>query len=136
MSAARPCVLDVGNCDPDHGRIRVLLERRFAVAVDRVMFVPEALARLADRTYALVLVNRLIFADGSDGLKLIEAMQADGRLRGTPVMMVSNFPDAQARAVAAGAVPGFGKAALDAPETLARLARYLPTRAPAAAGPI
>lgn len=133
MSGVRPCVLDVGNCDPDHGRIRQMLERHFAVTVDRVMFVPEALAALATRSYALVLVNRLIFADGSDGLALIEAMQADPRLRDTPVMMVSNFADAQARAVAAGAVPGFGKATLDAPQTLELLGRYLPSRATPAA---
>lgn len=133
MSGVRPCVLDVGNCDPDHGRIAGMLQGSFAVDVDRVMFVPEALARLATRSYALVLVNRLIFADGSDGLKLIEAMRADPRLRNTPVMMISNFADAQARAVAAGGVPGFGKAAVDAPETRARLAKYLPSRAAATA---
>ena len=133
VSGMSPYVLDVGNCDPDHARISSMLRQHFAVEIDRVMFVPEALALLANRTYALVLVNRLIFADGSDGMPLIEAMQADPRLHSTPVMMVSNFGDAQARAVAAGAVQGFGKAALDAAETYTRLANYLPSHAASAA---
>jgi len=42
-----------------------------------------------------------------------------------PVMLVSNFADAQAQAVESGALPGFGKAALNAPETLARLKEQL-----------
>jgi CheY-like chemotaxis protein len=113
----RPRVLDVGNCDPDHANIRQLLERCYAV-VDRVMFVEDALRRLRESGYDLVLVNRLIFADGSDGLPLVERMQADESLRRIPVMMISNYPEAQDRAVAAGAARGFGKAALHDPRTM------------------
>ena len=40
-------------------------------------------------------------------------------------MLVSNFPDAQAQAVEAGAEPGFGKKSLNAPETIARLSSHL-----------
>ena len=128
-------VLDVGNCDPDHAAIRALLSRNFAVAIDRVMFVPEALAALRKVSYALVLVNRRIFTDDSDGLPLITSMHSDPALAKTPVMMISNYPDAQARAVAAGAVPGFGKAAVTAPKTIELLRGYLPPkRAAAAAG--
>ncbi|MFN0135407.1 MAG: hypothetical protein ACKVS9_04730 [Phycisphaerae bacterium] len=77
-----------------------------------------------------MLINRLIFADDSDGLVLVRAMQADEKLRRTPVMMISNFADAQARAVLAGAVSGFGKATVGTPETLDRLAQYLPPKLP------
>jgi hypothetical protein len=42
-----------------------------------------------------------------------------------PVMLVSNYEDAQREAVAAGAQPGFGKAALGQPQTLARLKEVL-----------
>lgn len=128
MPSAR--VLDVGNCDPDHGSIRRMLVNHFEVEVDRVMFPGEALREMGHQTYALVLINRLIFADDSDGMVLVRAMQADEKLRRTPVMMISNFADAQARAVAAGAIRGFGKATVDAPETLDRLAQYLPPKAP------
>lgn len=121
-------VLDVGNCDPDHAAIRALLTSNFDVQLDRVMFVEDALRQMSATTYDLVLVNRRIFADDSDGLALIIAMKAEPRLANTPVMLISNYPDAQSRAVAAGAVPGFGKAALGAAATLDALARYLPRK--------
>lgn len=124
-------VLDVGNCDPDHGAIRRLLLRHFDVSIDRVMFVEEARLALSSEKYDLVLVNRLIFADQSDGLNLVKAMQAS-ELRTTPVMMISNHADAQRRAVAAGAVPGFGKRGLEDPETIERLGAYLPRKQVAA----
>ncbi|MCH7813385.1 MAG: hypothetical protein IID40_05125 [Planctomycetes bacterium] len=118
-------VLDVGNCDPDHTNIRALLEDNFAVGIDRVMFVNEALAKLTDRAYSLVLVNRLIFDDGSDGGRLIREMQAGDR-REVPVMLISNYAEAQEKAVSDGAVRGFGKAVLDDPATVELLAAFLP----------
>ncbi len=120
-------VLDVGNCDPDHGAIRNLLLSHFDVEIDRVMYVAEGLSAISRADYALVLVNRLIFADGSEGQELIRRMRADATCQ-TPVMMVSNFADAQERAVAAGALPGFGKAALHEAGTLELLAKHLPRK--------
>ncbi|MCP4247764.1 MAG: hypothetical protein GY778_12015 [bacterium] len=125
MTGPTACVLDVGNCDPDHARIRVLLEGNFAVDIDRVMFVDEALAKLADGPYSLVMVNRLIFDDGSDGGRLIREMQA-GEHRDIPVMLISNYPEAQEKAVTEGAVRGFGKAAVGEPATVELLSAYLP----------
>ncbi len=97
----------------------------FDVHVDRVMHVEEALSALHGNRYELVLVNRLVFADGSDALPLIERMKADPELRAVPVMMISNYADAQNRAVAAGALPGFGKAAMNDAATIAQLKSVL-----------
>ncbi len=119
-------VLVVGNCDPDHGAIRALLQRNFEVEVERVMFVAEALQALRRGPFALVLVNRLIFADQSDGAALIAAMRTDPALASTPVMLISNFADAQDAAVVLGAERGFGKAELNQPATVEHLARWLP----------
>lgn len=119
-------VLDVGNCDPDHGSIRAMLTSHYDVEVDRVMFVPEALAAIERTRYGLVLVNRLVFADESDGMELVRALC--GRAGSPPIMLLSNYPDAQARAVDAGALPGFGKAALRDPGTHELLARVLPAK--------
>lgn len=116
--------MDVGNCDPDHAGIRRLLEP-FDVKVDRVMFVDEAMSALRETRYHFVLVNRLVFADSSDALPLIGKMKADEALRDIPVMMVSNYADAQDRAVAAGAVRGFGKDDLDKPSSIDLLRSYL-----------
>lgn len=121
-------VLDVGNCDPDHGAMRGMLIANFDVEVDRVMFVDEAIAALAKQPCRLVLVNRRIFADDSDGSELIRRMKSSPALRDIPVMLISNYADAQARAETDGAVPGFGKAALGDPATQTLLARYLPLR--------
>jgi two-component system chemotaxis response regulator CheY len=128
-AGSRPRVLDVGQCNPDHASILNLLTDRFDVDVDRVMFVDEAMDALSRREYALVLVNRLIFDDGSPGMALVHQMKADPKLKGTPVMLVSNYPEAQAEAVAAGAAEGFGKAQVGTPDTAAKLAKFLPRRA-------
>lgn len=128
MSQDKPRVLDVGQCNPDHRGIRRMLTRHFDVDVDRIMFVDEAMAQLAKQEYALVLVNRLIFNDGSDGNELIRQMKANDGLNGVPIMLISNYQDAQDRAVAAGAIPGFGKAELGDPESVTKLAAYLPRK--------
>lgn len=117
-------VLDVGNCDPDHAGIRRLLST-FDADIERVMYVHEAVESLAKSRFDLVLVNRLVFADSSEGMGLIERMQADERWSGTPVMLISNFEEAQERAVAAGARRGFGKADLSSPATVELLGQYL-----------
>jgi hypothetical protein len=39
--------------------------------------------------------------------------------------MITNYPDHEASAIAAGAEPGFGKRSLHTPETRARLAKFL-----------
>src|SRR5438477_10466115 len=94
-------VLDVGNCNPDHYQIRMMLERNFNVEIDRVMFVDEALERMRNTKYDLVLFNRLIFEDGSDGLDLVRKASADDTVLSAPMMMVSNYPDAQETAIEA-----------------------------------
>jgi CheY-like chemotaxis protein len=122
-------VLDVGNCDPDYAAIRVMIEANFAARLDHVMFIEEACDALRRSPYDLVLVNRLIFADQSEGTQLVRAMKRDGLAPDTPVLLISNYTDAQERARAEGAEPGFGKAALHDPETLERLAAFLPRKA-------
>ena len=121
-------VLDVGNCDPDHGAIRLMVTEAFDAQVDRVMFVPDAMKKLADLAYDLVLVNRLVFDDGSPGIDLVRQMKADERIRNVPVMLISNYADAQSEAKAAGAIPGFGKAAVGDSVTVDLLAEYLPRK--------
>jgi DNA-binding NtrC family response regulator len=73
---------------------------------------------LAEKKYDLVLVNR-VFDAGGEGLKFIESLKNAGEA--TPVMLVSDYADAQAAAVANGAVMGFGKSALGAAEVGERI---------------
>lgn len=118
-------VLDVGQCSRDHGAIRRLLASNFGCAVDRANTADDALRMVCEGGYALVLVNRILDADGSEGLDLIRRLTSDARTRDVPVMLVSNYAEAQAAAVQAGARRGFGKAELDAPETIERIRAVL-----------
>lgn len=118
-------VLDVGQCSMDHAAIRRLIEGHFDARVSQAHDAEQSLARLRDGSYDLVLVNRRLDADGSDGLDMIRALKADARLAAVSVMLVTNYPQFQEQAVAAGAERGFGKAQLDEPQTLERLGKVL-----------
>lgn len=118
-------VLDVGQCDYDHAKIRAFLEANFAVAIDRAEVPEEALAALRKRQYDLVLVNRKLDSDYSDGVEIIRQMKADAALAAVPVMLVTNYKDHQAAAVALGAFEGFGKLEYAKPETKEKLVPFL-----------
>ena len=128
MSELIARVLSVGQCGYDHSMISGLLTEHFHAEVDTAAGVDEALGRMREHSYALVLVNRILDRDGGEGLELVRRVLADDILRSTPIMLVSNFPDAQREAVEAGAVPGFGKGALDEPATTGLLTTRLPLR--------
>lgn len=121
-------VLDVGQCNADHTRIRALIEQNFDATVDRADLLDDAVDALAQNKYDLVLVNRLFDADQTDGLEVLRVMKTRDDLPEVPLMMITNFPDAQQRAMGEGATQGFGKGALGAPETLELLGQYLPAR--------
>jgi CheY-like chemotaxis protein len=118
-------VLDVGQCGMDHGAIRHLVERELGAKVAQAHDLEDALTQLRASAFDLVLVNRKLDANYADGMEVIQAIKADVQLAALPVMLVSNFPEAQAAAVAAGAEPGFGKSALNTPATRELLSRFL-----------
>jgi two-component system, chemotaxis family, chemotaxis protein CheY len=110
MTACR--ILSVGQCSMDHGNITQAVQGLFPAEVEPVALALDAIERLRKGSYAVVLVNRHFDADSSEGIEFIRTLKADAKLRDVPVMLISNLHEAQAEAVAAGAVPGFGKAAL------------------------
>lgn len=119
-------ILDVGQCVPDHAAIRRLLESRFGARVEQTHALDDTLTRLRETAFDLVLINRKLDRDYSDGIEILKAIKADPHLASTPVMLVTNYPEHQELAIAAGAEPGFGKDSLSAPETIARLAKFCP----------
>lgn len=125
-------VLNVGSCTPDHRAICAMITARFSAEVSRAHHWDDAVAQLRAESFDLVLVNRVLDSDRSDGVRFIERLKQDPDLSAVPVMLVTNFPEHQRRAMQAGAVEGFGKQALAAPETWARLAPYLAPPPPAA----
>jgi two-component system chemotaxis response regulator CheY len=118
-------VLDVGQCVPDHAAIRRLLEDEFDVQVERTHERDDTFAALRRGPVDLVLINRKLDVDYSDGLEILRAVKADPAFAPIPVMLVSNYPDAQEEAVRAGAEPGFGKAQLGSIETVEKLRKFL-----------
>lgn len=105
-------ILSVGQCGMDHGQIGRDLGRPLDAEVLRADTHKDARRLLAEGGIDLVLVNRVGDLDGALGLDLIRTLKADPTTTGVPAMLVSNYADAQAEAVSAGALPGFGKSDL------------------------
>ena len=118
-------VLDVGNCVPDHAAIRQLITSHFGARVLQSHLPSDTIETLRQQAVDLVLINRKLDQDYSDGLEILKQIKADGQLKQVPVMLVTNYADHQALAIAAGAEPGFGKLAISAPDTLEKLRRFL-----------
>lgn len=97
-------VVLVGHCGPDSH----LLKRAVADAVQGAAIVMNTEEKsLWNSSANLLLINRVLdgwYSDDS-GLRLI----AEAKKRGVPALLISNYPEAQAAAVAAGGAPGFGK---------------------------
>jgi CheY-like chemotaxis protein len=118
-------VLDVGQCGPDHSSIRSYLTRNFDCEVVQVDDAAGALAELKGGQFDLVLVNRKLDCDYSDGIEVIRKLKADPDAASVPVMLVTNYPEHQDAAIAVGAIPGFGKLEFQKPETREKLAEIL-----------
>ena len=118
-------VLSVGQCSVDHAAMVRLIQGGFGAEVVGADLPADALARLKKETFDLVLVNRNLDADYSDGLEIIKEIKQDPDLKTLPVMLVTNYPDQQQLAVEAGAEPGFGKLEYEKPATRQKLSKYL-----------
>lgn len=118
-------VLDVGQCGFDHRLIKRLIETSFDAIVDQADTTDEAFQLLKNAKYDLILVNRLLDIDHSSGIGLIDRLKASDDTASIPVMLISNYPHAQAEAITAGAVQGFGKTAIQDASTKSVLDSYL-----------
>lgn len=125
MPPIAPQVLSVGNCGFDHRALAGVLSQQFAARVQPADSAQQALAQMQRERFDLVLVNRRFDLDGANGIDFIRQVKTHPELGGTPVMLISNYPEYQQEAIEAGALPGFGKSSLSAPETLDRLRRAL-----------
>jgi len=109
----------VGHCGFDSHGLAAAVERALPdAAVQRVN--DEAALEQAG-PMDLLLVNRALDGsfDATDGVELIERLHE--RPEPPAALLISNYPDAQERAEAAGAAPGFGKRAMGGGESIQRL---------------
>lgn len=103
-------ILSVGQCGPDTAAITDFLRRcEPGVDVDTAKLPTDTFEKLRAGTYDLILVNRKLDEDYSDGLEIIKQIKADPDTNATPVMLVTNYEEHQAAAMAEGALRGFGK---------------------------
>lgn len=123
--ATRRKILSIGQCAVDHAAIARAIEGNLPATVEAAPTLAAALARLRQDRFDLVFINRILDADRARGLDVLRAIKADPAVGRVRVMLVTNYPDVQAQAVAAGALAGFGKAALGEAETVARLKAVL-----------
>lgn len=110
-------VLDIGNCGPDHSAIRGLLESEFGVEVLQAHQFEDAKSILESTAVDLILVNRKLDIDYSDGIEVIRSLRNLSASASTPCMLITNYEEHQEAAMAIGALRGFGKLALRTPET-------------------
>jgi two-component system chemotaxis response regulator CheY len=119
-------VLDVGQCGPDHATIRRYLTDHFECEIVQTHGLSDTLAELRTSHFDLVLINRKLDADYSDGIEILREIKA-AEVAHVPVMIITNYADHQEAAVAAGAQRGFGKLEFHDPATREKLAAVLAT---------
>lgn len=118
-------VLDVGNCDPDHAGITNFFTKHFDVEVGRTKLPADTMEQLRATPYDLVVINRKLDEDYTDGLEIIKLIKADPKTKDVPVMLITNYEEHQEAAIAEGAIYGFGKLEYSEPKTLERVKAVL-----------
>ena len=110
-------VVLVGHCGADSSYLRIAVHSAGAAGVSVVAADDqESLDAVLQNGAELVLINRVLDwgFDAEEGVALI------ARLRQThphvKTMLISNYAESQAAAVAAGALPGFGKREIGTPK--------------------
>ena len=105
----------IGHCGPDGSYLRMAVSRADrdvnVIAIDDEQELRQAIENGVD----LLLINRVLNYgfDETEGVAVIRKLRADHpELR---MMLVSNYPESQAAAIAAGALPGFGKREIGSP---------------------
>ena len=103
-------ILSLGQCAFDHDQLtRAFGQSAQVLAVGNEI---EAIALVDSSSFDLLLVNREFDEDGASGIAFIQNHCPMLKAKGIPVMLISNYQEAQAKAVAIGALEGFGKANL------------------------
>lgn len=118
-------VLSVGQCLPDASALSRFLSTHFEVHIEEADVEQDTLHKLKATSYDLVMINRKLDADYSDGIELIQKIKNSPDLKPCTLMLVSNYPEYQEQAVGVGAAYGIGKNEYRDPETVARLQPYL-----------
>ena len=116
-------VVLVGHCNFDGPRLQEQIQSMpEGIEVLRVND-SSGLEAACERGDCLLLVNREPVGFEQEGVEIVRDVCK--RYPGHHVMLVSDFPDAQEQAVAAGAMPGFGKRDMGSPKLAEAVRRGL-----------
>lgn len=118
-------LLIVGQCDFDYQRISFFLSKIYDIEIHRADSFDNAIQKAIDQQFDLIMINRLMDLDRSEGMAILHELKSNPQTENTPAMIISDYQDAQDAAVAAGASPGFGKATLNTPQTFELLSNFL-----------
>ena len=105
----------VGHCGPDSSFLRIAVSKAQREAMVLSVDDDSDLKRVLDDGVDLLLLNRQLdygFHE-REGVALLKRIRS--LYPSVKAMLVSNYPDAQAAAVAEGALPGFGKREIGTP---------------------
>jgi len=102
-----------------------MLREHFSVDVIQADQTDDAIAKLRSHPCDLILVNRKLDCDYSDGMEVIKAIKAEPDFDALPIMLITNHDDYQQEALAIGAQYGFGKLELKSPATHEKLQKFL-----------
>ncbi len=108
-------VLLIGHCGPDASYLRIAVRSAFGDATISSAGDRAALDRAIQAGVDLILFNRELDygfepATGVDMIRLLKQQHPDLKM-----MLITNYPEVQAAAIAAGAKPGFGKRDIGSP---------------------
>jgi hypothetical protein len=120
----------VGHCGPDSTYLRIAISSIDRNAQILMADDDDSLRRALNGGVSLLLFNRVLdFGfDEHEGIAMIRNLhQHYPKLK---MMLVSNYPEAQAAALAAGALPGFGKRDLGSPRAKEMLKEALRVEVP------
>ena len=102
-------VVLIGHCGPDSSYLRMTISRVSREISVSMVDDDAELQKALEEGVDLLLINRQL----DYGFKDTEGVELIARLHGEhpnlKMMLVSNYPESQAAALAAGALPGFGK---------------------------
>lgn len=123
---SKKIVMNVGHCVPDHLSIKKLLDS-IGVEVEKIDTVKDTIENLKKNKnkYSLILINRKLDIDFSDGIELLKKIKSDPEIQHHKVMVISNYKEVQTKAVELGALYGFGKSELHKEETKEKILKAL-----------
>jgi hypothetical protein len=125
----------VGHCGPDSSYLRMVIGQAAKGAQVLMADDDQELQDVLAQDVALLLFNRELgygftHKTGVDAIRHLRGLNKDLKM-----MLVSNYPDAQAAAVANGALPGFGKREIGSPRVIEVLKAAIEQPASSVIGP-